>query len=64
MTDALAPVAATAWLTVSKIGMPSKSVPPLPGVTPATICVPYSGTPGVELAGRAGDALGDDRVAC
>src|SRR5690242_14435289 len=22
--------------------MPSKSVPPLPGVTPATICVPYS----------------------
>src|SRR5215471_3738299 len=22
--------------------MPSKSLPPLPGVTPATICVPYS----------------------
>ena len=39
---ALAPVAATALPTVSKIGIPSKSVPPFPGVTPATICVPYS----------------------
>src|SRR5439155_18224219 len=42
MTEALAPVASTAAATVSKIGMPSKSVPPRPGVTPATIWVPYS----------------------
>src|SRR5438132_8433763 len=42
MTEALAPVAATAAATVSKIGMPSNSLPPRPGVTPATICVPYS----------------------
>src|SRR6266568_4327226 len=42
MTEASAPVARTACATVSKIGMPSKSVPPRPGVTPATICVPYS----------------------
>src|SRR5262249_658636 len=39
---AFAPVFFTACATVSKIGMPSKSVPPLPGVTPATIFVPYS----------------------
>src|SRR4051794_13666141 len=42
MTDAFAPVAFTASATVSKSGMPSKSVPPFPGATPATICVPYS----------------------
>src|SRR5579885_726464 len=42
MTLALAPVAFRACSTVSKIGMPSKSVPPLPGTTPATIWVPYS----------------------
>src|SRR5215470_19560166 len=42
MTEALAPVFATACATVSKIGMPSKSDPPRPGVTPATIWVPYS----------------------
>src|SRR2546427_11545174 len=42
MTEALAAVARTASATVSKIGMPSKSVPPRPGVTPATIWVPYS----------------------
>ena len=40
--DAVAPVAATASATVSKIGMPSTSVPPLPGVTPPTTCVPYA----------------------
>ena len=37
---ASAPVAATASATVSKIGMPSTSWPPLPGVTPATTLVP------------------------
>jgi len=36
-----APVSATASATVSKIGMPSTSWPPLPGVTPATTCVPW-----------------------
>ena len=36
----LAPVAATAWATLSKIGTPSTSLPPLPGVTPATRLVP------------------------
>ena len=38
--EASAPVAATASATESKIGMPSTSWPPLPGVTPATTCVP------------------------
>jgi hypothetical protein len=33
----------TACATVSKIGtLPSKKVPPLPGVTPPTTLVPYS----------------------
>ncbi len=37
MAEAVAPVSFTAWATVSKIGtFPSKSCPPLPGVTPAT----------------------------
>src|SRR3954469_22241297 len=40
---ALAPVAFTASWTVLKIGRPLASVwPPLPGVTPPTIFVPYS----------------------
>ena len=39
-TEALAPVCRTASSTVSKIGMPSTVVPPLPGVTPATTFVP------------------------
>ena len=38
--EAVAPVASTASATVSKIGMPSTSWPPLPGVTPATTFVP------------------------
>jgi hypothetical protein len=38
-TDALAPVACTASRIVSKIGMPSTSLPPLPGATPPTTCV-------------------------
>ena len=38
--DAFAPVAFTAACTESKTGMPSTVVPPLPGVTPATIWVP------------------------
>ena len=38
--EASAPVALTASATVSKIGMPSTSCPPLPGVTPATTFVP------------------------
>ncbi len=40
MTEALAPVTRTASCTVSKTGMPSISVPPLPGVTPPTTLVP------------------------
>ena len=35
-----APVSATASVNVSKTGTPSASWPPLPGVTPATTCVP------------------------
>ena len=34
------PVFATASWTLSKTGRPRCSVPPLPGVTPPTICVP------------------------
>ena len=40
MTEAVAPVFCTASRTVSKIGNPSTTVPPLPGVTPPTIWVP------------------------
>ncbi len=41
MADALAPVSRTACSTVLKIGTwPWKRVPPRPGVTPATTCVP------------------------
>ena len=35
-----APVASTASATESKTGTPSTSWPALPGVTPATTCVP------------------------
>src|ERR1043166_760011 len=43
MAEAVAPVCWAASATLSKIGtFFSKSWPPLPGVTPATICVPYS----------------------
>lgn len=44
MTEASAPVAATASLTVSKTGRPRVGwrVPPLPGVTPPTTRVPYA----------------------
>src|SRR5262245_32921720 len=38
----VAPVFATASLTVSKTGMVPTIVPPFLGVTPPTICVPYS----------------------
>jgi hypothetical protein len=40
MTEALAPVFATASFTVLKIGQPSWVVPPFPGVTPPTTLVP------------------------
>ena len=40
MTEALAPVAFTAWATVSKTGRSRCVVPPLPGVTPPTTLVP------------------------
>ena len=50
-TEAFAPVSRAASRTVSKTGMPSICVPPLPGCTPATTWVPYSTRqPGVELA--------------
>ncbi|GBD37130.1 hypothetical protein HRbin36_02260 [bacterium HR36] len=39
---ASAPVFRTASCTVLKRGNPSLTVPPLPGVTPPTTCVPYS----------------------
>src|SRR5258706_9878757 len=41
MSDVFAPVCPTASATVSNTGMPSTSRPPLPGVAPATTCVPY-----------------------
>ena len=37
-----APVALTASATVLKTGRSKWVVPPLPGVTPPTTCVPYS----------------------
>ena len=40
MTVALAPVSRTASATVLNTGQPSCVVPPLPGVTPPTTCVP------------------------
>ena len=40
MTEASAPVAATAADTVSKVGSPRCTAPPLPGVTPPTKLVP------------------------
>ena len=42
ITVALAPVSRTASATVSNTGQPSCVVPPLPGVTPPTTCVPYA----------------------
>ncbi len=44
MHEALAPVCRTASPTVSKTGtrLSSAERPPLPGVTPATMRVPYS----------------------
>lgn len=42
MIEVLAPVASTDSITVSKTGTPATSIPPLPGVTPATTFVPYS----------------------
>jgi hypothetical protein len=42
ITDAFAPVSATAFATVSNTGHPSWRVPPLPGVTPPTTFVPYA----------------------
>ena len=42
ITVAFAPVLSTASCTVLKIGQPSCVVPPLPGVTPPTTCVPYA----------------------
>src|SRR5262245_43798438 len=39
---AFAPVFSTASMTVSNTGSPSTFSPALPGVTPPTICVPYS----------------------
>ncbi len=38
--EVLAPASLTASAIVSKIGVPSTSWPPLPGVTPATRSVP------------------------
>src|SRR5580704_4515616 len=42
ITEVSAPVLSTASCTVLKMGHPSCVVPPLPGVTPPTIFVPYS----------------------
>ena len=40
--DTLASVYLTASATVLNTGIPSICIPPLPGVTPATMLVPYS----------------------
>ena len=40
ITDVFAPVSFTASATVLNTGHPSCVVPPLPGVTPPTTCVP------------------------
>ena len=40
ITDAFAPVSRTASATVLNTGQPSCVVPPFPGVTPPTTCVP------------------------
>ncbi len=40
VAEAVAPVRATAWWTVSKTGRSRWVVPPLPGVTPPTMAVP------------------------
>ena len=42
ITEAFAPVFATACATVSNTGTPRCFVPPFPGVTPPTTFVPYS----------------------
>ena len=42
ITEQSAPVFSSASATVSKVGLPMKSWPPLPGATPATTWVPYS----------------------
>jgi len=42
ISEVLAPSLAMAAATVSKTGIPSWTIPPLPGVTPATTLVPYS----------------------
>src|SRR5688572_29537917 len=42
ITVASAPVSRIASCTLLKIGQPSCVVPPLPGVTPPTTCVPYA----------------------
>src|SRR5207249_12228662 len=42
MSPQLAPSLATASATVFQTGKPSCVLPPLPGVTPPTTCVPYS----------------------
>ena len=42
ITVASAPVSRIASCTLLKIGHPSCVVPPLPGVTPPTTCVPYA----------------------
>ena len=60
MTDVFAPVAFTASATVLNTGHPSCVVPPLPGVTPPTTCVPYAGRLlRVERAFFAGQPLND-----
>jgi hypothetical protein len=42
MSDAFAPVSRTASAIVLKMGQPSCVVPPLPGVMPPTMVVPYA----------------------
>ena len=63
MHDVFAPVSRTASATVSKTGTaPSSAVwPPLPGVTPATIAVPYSRIARLwNSPSRPGDALDEE----
>ncbi len=59
--EASAPVLSTASCTLLKMGQPSCVVPPLPGVTPPTMLVPYSAQAfGMKCAFTAGESLHDD----
>ena len=57
MMEVLACVCSTASYIVLKTGMPSTSVPPLPGEVPPTTFVPYSFIFGMKKPVSTGDTL-------